>query len=168
MLSEKDIYSKKIKLIERIGVYFEKAEKLPPVAGRILASIMLTCKHGITFEQLVQEMQASKSTVFTHLSYFESTGRIDYYTKSGDRKRYYIPPADGLLNFINEKIKELQSQCTLHQDVISYKEAVNQKWKNDPARQCNLKFNKDIISMLEDHINLLSKLKTELIKDKKL
>lgn len=159
MSSEEDLLEKKNNLVERIGVYFEKAEQLPPVGARILASITLTCKQGITFEQLVQEMNASKSTVSTHLSNLENIGRIEYFTKPGDRKRYYTPPHDGFIKFIDEKIRELESECKLHEDVIRYKEIANNILKEHPEAQCNVKFNKDVILMLKEHIALLNKWK---------
>src|SRR5690554_7773476 len=66
---------------------------MAPVAARILGTLILTGKQGITFENLVCELGASKSTISTHLTTLQATNRITYYTKSGDRKKYssFIP-----------------------------------------------------------------------------
>ena len=69
-----------------MGVHIETREQLAPLAARIIATLVLKGKKGETFENLVCELNASKSTIFTHLTTLQASNRITYYTKSGDRK----------------------------------------------------------------------------------
>ena len=82
--------TKRERIIEKLGVHIESREQLAPLAARILSTLILTGKRGITFESLVCELGASKSTIFTHLTTLQAANRITYYTKSGDRKKYFI------------------------------------------------------------------------------
>ena len=48
-------------LIERLGVHIEKKDNIPPLAARIVSTLILTGKKGCTFEELVTNLQASKT-----------------------------------------------------------------------------------------------------------
>lgn len=56
------------KLIEEIGVHFESVYNLPPLAARIYAILIMGNEEGYSFEALVEEVAASKSTVSTSLN----------------------------------------------------------------------------------------------------
>lgn len=78
---EKELIVKKNQLVEKLGVNFEHSEQLAPVAARILAFIILTGKVGATFEDLVSNLCASKSTISTHLNHLQDLNKISYFTK---------------------------------------------------------------------------------------
>lgn len=88
-MNEKELNIQKRNLIEKLGVQLE-GDQLAPLAARILATLILTGKKGITFDELVRDLCAGKSTISTHLDHLQSSNRIKYFTKSGDRKRYFI------------------------------------------------------------------------------
>ena len=69
-------------LIEELGVHLE-GDHLAPLAARILATLILSGKKGVTFEELVNELNAGKSTVSTHLDHLQNTNRVTYFTKPG-------------------------------------------------------------------------------------
>ena len=97
--------TKRKQLIEKLGVHLEVKEQMAPVAARILATLILTGKQGITFENLVCELGASKSTISTHLTTLQAATRITYYTKSGDRKKYFILIPDVMIQSMEEMLK---------------------------------------------------------------
>ena len=76
-------------LVEKLGVLLEKKEQLAPVAARIKSYIILKGKSGTTFEDLVSDLCASKSTISTHLNHLHDLKKIVYFTKPGDRKKYF-------------------------------------------------------------------------------
>lgn len=81
-------------LIEQFGVHFENIGHLPPLGSRILATLILdVCSRQYTFEDLVEQMGASKSSISTNLNLLLKMGKITYYTLPGDRKKYYRPSA---------------------------------------------------------------------------
>ena len=59
----------KQELIEMFGVHFEQLYNIPPLASRILGTLIIDgCKSGLTFEELVDKMQASKSSISTNIN----------------------------------------------------------------------------------------------------
>lgn len=75
-------------LVEEMGRYFDK-EGFQPIAGRILALLMVMDKEHYTFEEIVEELQISKSSASITLKNLEIRGDIEYTTLPGDRKRYF-------------------------------------------------------------------------------
>ncbi|RZJ62280.1 MAG: hypothetical protein EOO45_22630 [Flavobacterium sp.] len=87
-----DIKKEKEELIEMFGIHFERFHNLPPLGSRIFATLILDCcKNGITFEDLVERMGASKSSVSTNINLLLKLNKIVYYTLPGDRKKYFKP-----------------------------------------------------------------------------
>jgi DNA-binding transcriptional regulator GbsR (MarR family) len=99
-----DIKREREELIEMFGIHFESHHNLPPLGSRILATLILDgCKDGITFDDLVERMGASKSSISTNLNLLLKIGKINYYTLPGDRKKYFKPSAfsERFTNFMN-------------------------------------------------------------------
>ncbi|MGV3460791.1 MAG: GbsR/MarR family transcriptional regulator [Flavobacterium sp.] len=87
-----DSQKEKEELIEMFGINFETHHNLPPLGSRLLATLILDgCRCGITFEDLVERLGASKSSVSTNLNLLQKIGKITYYTLPGDRKKYFKP-----------------------------------------------------------------------------
>src|SRR5690606_18841559 len=91
-------------LIEKLGVSIEQKEQLAPVAARIMAYIVLKGKSGTTFEDLTHDLCASKSTISTHLNHLYDLKKIDYFTKLGDRKKYFIINKDTLIQSMDNMV----------------------------------------------------------------
>jgi DNA-binding transcriptional regulator GbsR (MarR family) len=77
-----------LELVETMGVQAEK-DGFPPAAARLFSLLLLSDPPHLTFEQLQQTLSLSKSSVSNGLSLLQSRGLIDYFTVSGDRKRYF-------------------------------------------------------------------------------
>lgn len=164
MMTEEELDVEKKRLVERLGVFIEKKDQLAPVAARILATLILTCKQGVTFEQLVIDLEASKSTISTHLNTLQASEMISYCTKPGDRKRYFIMTPDRLLQFIDEKLETWEKDKKMHYEVIEYKNKVNEIHENDSEKQCDVTFSVNFLTFLDEATAAFSKLKTNLCK----
>jgi len=93
----------KSELIELFGIHFERLYNISPLGGRILATLVIDgCKSGLTFDELVEKMQASKSSVSTNLNLLLKTNKIEYFTVAGDRKKYFkaAPLSQRLKNYL--------------------------------------------------------------------
>lgn len=89
-----EVKQQRDELIEMFGIHFEKIGHLPPLGSRILATLILdTCTRRYTFDDLVEQTGASKSSVSTNLNLLLKMGKINYYTLPGDRKKYFRPSA---------------------------------------------------------------------------
>jgi DNA-binding transcriptional regulator GbsR (MarR family) len=101
----------KQEIIEMFGVHYEHFFNIPPLAARILGTLIIDgCKSGLTFDDLVLKMQASKSSISTNLNLLQKMEKINYFTIVGDRKKYFkaAPLSQRLENYLtlvnNEKV----------------------------------------------------------------
>ena len=149
-------------LVERLGVFMEQKEQLAPVAARILAYIVLTGKFGTTFEDLVKDLSASKSTISTHLSHLASLKRIVYFTKTGDRKKYYTINEDSIIQNIDSMMESWMAQKELHLEIKEYKENANNT-KTDKSFKFDLDFHDNYIKFLDEVTKSVSTLRSKIV-----
>lgn len=110
----------KEELIELFGQHFENLYHLSPLGSRILGNLIVDgCKSGITFEELVERTGTSKSSVSTNLNLLLKSGKITYYTITGDRKKYYraSPFSERLANYV----KIINFEKEIIDKMISYR-----------------------------------------------
>lgn len=108
-------------LIELFGIHFESVYNLPPLCSRILGLLIVeACKSGLTFEQIVEKVGASKSSVSTNLNFLLKMGKIDYYTLHGDRKKYFRPSP--FSERFGNYLKILEFEKKIIDKMISYRE----------------------------------------------
>jgi len=88
-------------LIEELSLHFEELHQLPPLASKIYSVILLNGMHGFTFEELLEIVSASKSSVSTNINLLIDKEMIEYTHREGDRKRYF-------------RKKPNQFKCRLH------------------------------------------------------
>lgn len=156
------ICNEKQDLVERLGVFMEQKEQLAPVAARILSYIVLTGKLGTTFEDLVRDLCASKSTISTHLNHLADLKRIVYFTRPGDRKKYYTINEDSIVQSIDTMMDSWMEQKELHQEIKVYKNKMNsQAIEGNP--KFNLDFHDNYIQFLEEVTQSVSTLRSKII-----
>lgn len=161
-MTEEELNNRKKQLIEQLGVHIE-ADNLAPLAARIFATLILTGEKGVTFDELVKDLCAGKSSISTHLDHLQASNRVRYYTKSGDRKRYFIINPDLMLNLIDEKITKWEKEKKIHEDVLAYKEERNAFNDDKEEHQFNLEFQKDFLIFLEETTAAVQKFKSRII-----
>lgn len=128
-----DIQKEKEELVEMFGVHFESQYNLPPLAARILGTLIIdTCKAGMTFEELVERMGASKSSVSTNLSLLHKTGKIVYYTIPCDRKKYFRPAP------LSDRLAGYLTMIAFEKEIIERMLMYREKTASCPAEQCSL------------------------------
>ncbi len=149
-----------------MGVHIESKEQLAPLAARILANLVLKGRKGETFENLVAELNASKSTIFTHLTNLQASHRITYYTKPGDRKKYFILSPNAMILSMNEMIQNWNEEREIHLEIAAYKTDVNKTLENI-EEQFEIDFHTEYLNYLEQVTILIEGLKTKLIENHK-
>lgn len=166
-MEKEHLIKERKELIEKLGVLMEQLHKMAPVAARIFASIVVTGRHGLSFDQLVNDLNASKSSVSTHLENLQSQNKIIYYTKPGDRKRYFTINPDLMVTAINEMVEKWNAERDIHHQILDYKKKCNSlQLKEEP--RFDLEFNKDYLVFLEEATTSIGKLKTKIINKKDL
>lgn len=157
-----EICNEKMRLVEKLGVHLENREQLAPVAARIMAYVILTGKKGTTFEDMVTILCASKSTISTHLNHLQDLKKIVYFTKTGDRKKYFIINKDMIVQHIENMINEWQEVKELHFEIKDYKEKFNTKKAENESEKFELNFHSDYIKFLDEASESIQKLKLKL------
>ncbi|MDO6515965.1 GbsR/MarR family transcriptional regulator [Zobellia uliginosa] len=114
-------------LIEELGVHFEFEYSLPPLAARIFANLVVTEEEGLTFDDCLTKRGASKSSISTSLNLLQQTGFINYFTKSGDRKRYFkVAEKDAFfIKKLNQTLKKIESESLMIEKVAEYNKVHN-------------------------------------------
>ena len=159
-MKDKDLERQKTDLIELLGVQLE-SDNLAPLAARIFATLILTGKQGLTFEQLVSDLNASKSSVSSHLENLQTSQRVKYFTKPGDRKRYFIIHPNLMVNVIDDMTSKWETEKELHQKVLNYKKEYNRK-ATEEDHLFDPEFQQDFLTFLEEATSAIQKFKSKI------
>ncbi|WP_158839823.1 GbsR/MarR family transcriptional regulator [Polaribacter sp. L3A8] len=160
---KEEICKKKMDLVERLGVHLENREQLAPVAARILAYIILTGKKGATFEDMVSILCASKSTISTHLNHLQDLNKIEYFTKTGDRKKYFIINKDTIIQHVDRMISHWQEERSIHLEIKDYKEKQNSLKIENEEDKFDLSFHNDYVKFIDEASFSVKTLREKLI-----
>lgn len=112
--------AEKMRLIEETGVLFEQTHDLTPLAARINVIMILSPNNGYTFEEIVEITKASKSSVSTQLNLLMQLNRVEYFTKSGDRKRYFRASKVYLKFRLEELLEKIQKEMELAEKLSKF------------------------------------------------
>jgi DNA-binding transcriptional regulator GbsR (MarR family) len=108
-------------IIEILGIHFESLHKISPLAGRILGLLIVDgCKSGLSFENIVEKLAASKSSISTNINLLLKMEKVYYFTIAGDRKKYFksAPLSDRLSNYL----KIIEAETFVINKMYNYRE----------------------------------------------
>ena len=133
---------KQIELIEQIGIYFEQS--MQPAAARILALLIVSDQDAHSFEEISAALNLSKSATSNGINFLLSVKKIEYFTKSRERKRYFRWSPHNILNHFKEGIEQVLGLSKLFEETIHQKKATDS-------------FNAQMLVELTDLMNFLHK-----------
>jgi DNA-binding transcriptional regulator GbsR (MarR family) len=119
-----------IELIECFSQHFEKIHNFPPLTSKIYAYLILDCKReGITFDEIVETFNASKSSVSNSLNFLTQLKHIEHFTKIDTRKRFYrISPGNILM-----RLHKIHDMLVLEKKLSEKLKCYKLKVLEDPA-----------------------------------
>ncbi|MEH6406204.1 MAG: transcriptional regulator [Leeuwenhoekiella sp.] len=161
-MESEELTKQKQRLIERLGVHIERKDQFAPLAARIMSTLVLTGKKGCCFDTLVADLSASKSTVSTHLNNLQQGHRISYYTKCGDRKKYFIMHPDSMVIKMDEMVDTWEKEKELHLEIMEYKKQLNKNLPEDDDSKFELEFHTDYLLFLEQASASIQRLREKL------
>lgn len=164
---KENVNKQKCKLIEKLGVHLESKDQLAPVAARVFAYIVLKGKAGTSFDELVENLCASKSTISTHLTHLQSLDKIKYFTKIGDRKKYFVMNPTVMVKGIDRLIEDMSTEKEIHSEVKKYKEYVNTLDETTEDLKFDVEFHEDLIEFLDRTITSVTEIRNKIIKKHK-
>ncbi len=116
---------KQRELIEEIGIYHENNGFQPAVA-RVMGLLLVSDKAELTFEEISETLNISKSATSNALNMLLNTGHIEYTTFSGDRKRYFRIKSSNWRDLFNKKMEDLGELNNLLKRVLEVRKRENQ------------------------------------------
>jgi DNA-binding transcriptional regulator GbsR (MarR family) len=133
-------------LIERIGVLHDRFG-MRPVEGRILGLLLVSGEPELTFDQIRETLDLSKSATSTALHNLQAIGSVEYRTRPGDRKRYFRKSyTDWEEAFVERGIRYLEIRHLLV-------EALEFKDRQDTESRESLERMIEFLSFLEESID---------------
>lgn len=89
--------------IEEMGLFYEKLG-LTRMAGRILGFLMASDIELLSFDDIVQQLRASKGSISGNINFLLKNQLIEKVMVTGDRKSYYRYSSIDISKEIEEKI----------------------------------------------------------------
>jgi DNA-binding transcriptional regulator GbsR (MarR family) len=110
---------KQTELIEKIGIHFETS--FPPAAARIFALLIVSDQEAYGFDEIREELRLSKSATSNGINFLLSVKKIEYFTKSGDRKRYFRWSPKNTISHFKEGIEQVLGLSSLLEETLKNK-----------------------------------------------
>lgn len=158
-----NLEKEKEKLIEMFGIHFETHHNLPPLASRIFGTLILNCRiKGLTFEELVEITNASKSSVSTNINLLLKLEKINYYTLPGDRRKHFRP--SNLSDRIKNHLKILNSEVQICDKVREFDEQFKLSADYEKGQQIlavYLEYAKNFEKLLQDAIAKINEIENK-------
>jgi len=152
MTTEERIKRQK-ELVETTGRYYDK-KGFQPTAGRIVGLLTVMDKEQFTFDEIVEELQISKSSASNALNILEISNVVEYITVPGDRKRYFQIKKLDKFALIDEHGIMLKETRDFLKNVLDLKANKNSE---------NSLLVKNLIDMLNFFLEKIEELKKEYI-----
>jgi DNA-binding transcriptional regulator GbsR (MarR family) len=100
--------------IEEVGLFYERFG-LTKMAGRILGFLMASEKDLLTFEEMMEQLQASKGSISGNINFLLKNNLIEKVMITGDRRSYYRFVSTNLLDAIDAKMQDARAIKSIFQ-----------------------------------------------------
>lgn len=130
-------------LFKEISEHYEVFYKLPPLTARIYTLFIFNnCKDGLTFDDLVEIFQASKSSISNSLNTLIELNFIEQIKKENERKRYFRTNRNLFLTRLEDVLKRLKNE-----------KEINLKLKEYRKSNCRDLFKQEAFDLYLDHLS---------------
>lgn len=109
-------------LIEKLGVFYEH-EGFHPAGARVMALLLIADRNELTFDEIRDVLNISKSAASTAINLLITTKRIEYFTNPGERKRYFRANIMNWKNHMKEKLEGIITMQSLMKEIIDQRPA---------------------------------------------
>ncbi|HET7897391.1 MAG TPA: hypothetical protein VFL47_06970, partial [Flavisolibacter sp.] len=108
----------KLRLIEELGVLQEQGG-MQPAAARIMALLLVSDKTELTFEEIYETLNISKSAASNAINFLLNTDKVEYITQPGERRRYFRCKLKSLNDGIQKSLAGLDAYNTVLKKVLN-------------------------------------------------
>jgi DNA-binding transcriptional regulator GbsR (MarR family) len=116
-------------LIEQLGVFYEH-EGFHPAGARILALLLISDRVELSFDEIRETLNISKSATSTALTLLINTNRIEYITNPGERKRYFRATIVNWKSHMKEKLQGIIKMSSLMEEIINQRPTSTEEFNN--------------------------------------
>ncbi|MBX0331834.1 MarR family transcriptional regulator [Pontibacter sp. HSC-14F20] len=113
-----------LSLIEEFGIYQENNGFQPAVA-RVMGLLLVSDRAELTFDDISETLNISKSATSNALNMLLNTGHIEYTTFPGDRKRYFRIKSSNWRDLFSKKMEDLSHLNGLLKRVMEVRKREN-------------------------------------------
>jgi DNA-binding transcriptional regulator GbsR (MarR family) len=99
--------------IEEVGQFYERYG-LPKMAGRILGFLMASPQEHLSFDSILEQLQASKGSISGNLKLLLTQKLIEKYMLPGNRKSHFRFSSRNIFKMLEDKISNAQSITSLY------------------------------------------------------
>lgn len=104
-------------LIQKISDFHE-SQGFQPVVGRIMGLLYVSSRSNLTFDEIREVLNISKSATSNALNHLLEAGLIEYSTFPGDRKRYFHAYVEDFKQGVISKMNSFLSLSKLLREAI--------------------------------------------------
>ena len=125
-LTEKERTDKQRELVEIMGRISCRGGGTS-LAGRIIGLLSFLDQEEFTFEEIVERLKISKSSVSTTINHLMESDKIEYITYPGDRKRYFRIKVNTRRTFIQSLRKHVERLEKVNRAALELKKDKNSR-----------------------------------------
>lgn len=107
-------------LIERLGVMSEH-DGLQPAPSRVAALLLISPVTELTFDQIRETLQLSKSATSNAINLLLTHGKLEYITKPGDRKRYFRSKISSWKEEMKAKFSSMYNVADIFEEILKHR-----------------------------------------------
>ena len=113
-------------LFEDMVPHFEKRLHLAPLTAKVYSLLMFDYSgSGVSFEEIVEILHASKSSVSHSIQVLLQSKYISYFNRMHDRKRYFKVNPEYSEQRFNEIVLFLKKEKNIIEKLIAHKASLN-------------------------------------------
>lgn len=109
---------KQVNQFERLSIFGE-LRGLPPTSAKIIALLTISPEIELTFDQIMNTLNISKSTTSTSLTQLQNLKQVEYCTKIGERKRFFRITTRDLDFYFVEYVQRLTDTADLYKEILA-------------------------------------------------
>ncbi len=128
-----DLRKEQIQLLEKAAVLFEKGNMQPAVA-KILALLLVSDNPELTFDEIRETLEISKSAASVAINQLLNSKRIEYITRLGDRKRYFRSRIKSWQEDMEEQNEGLKVAADILQQIHDQRPAETEEFNKNLER----------------------------------
>ncbi|MCR5454647.1 MAG: hypothetical protein K6F33_06645 [Bacteroidales bacterium] len=107
------------------------------LAGKIIGLLSFLDKEEFTFEEIVDELKISKSSVSTTINHLMDTDKIEYITYPGDRKRYFRIKINTRKTFLQAMRRHIEKMEKIDKSALELKKDKNSRTAKNLSAMIN-------------------------------